>query len=154
MEMKNMATPRKMINVTADAHAALGRLAHLHGKSIAWLVEHFGTRFEQNWKSRMTEDEWRRHLDNDISLKEANEIRAREQGMEKLLNGKAKPATPAAKLQQAVHDHGALAKQWNSAPETLDRCSVRTSAAGREQGEPSNAIPITTRTRSAGKSSR
>jgi hypothetical protein len=58
---------------------------------------------EMNWR----EDEWRRHLDNDISLKEANEIRAREQGMEKLLNGKAKPATPAAKLQQAVHDQGA-----------------------------------------------
>jgi hypothetical protein len=72
------AVRRTTLGVTAETHERVNRLARLHGKPATWLVERFASVFELAWRKRMSPDEWRRYLADDVSPREAQRIMTRE----------------------------------------------------------------------------
>jgi hypothetical protein len=67
----------KGFRVSDETHQRLQRLSTLTNRSMAGLVSRFAENFEATWRQRMSDDEWQRYLDEDISPAAARAIRER-----------------------------------------------------------------------------
>jgi hypothetical protein len=71
------ASPRRVIGVSSATHARIVRIASLYKpRSMAWLLDRITLHWEAGWRSRMSEQQWKRYLVDDISPAEARTIYA------------------------------------------------------------------------------
>jgi hypothetical protein len=71
------ASPRRVIGVNSATHARIVRIASLYKpRSMAWLLDRITLHWEARWRSRMSPDQWKRYLVDDVSAAEARAIYA------------------------------------------------------------------------------
>ena len=85
--MAHEASPtRGSIKVSADTHAGLMRLARLHGKPLAQLLEQVRVGLERWWQERMTACEWQSYVDDNLGNADARGIIQRERDIDGVLD--------------------------------------------------------------------
>jgi hypothetical protein len=68
-------TTRRVIGVSSATHARIVRIASLYKpRSMAWLLDRITLHWEARWRSRMSPDQWKRYLVDDVSPAEARAI--------------------------------------------------------------------------------
>jgi hypothetical protein len=55
-------TTRRVIGVSSATHAKIVRFSALYNRSAAQLLDRIATNLEARWRSRMTQDQWRRFV--------------------------------------------------------------------------------------------
>src|SRR6266566_1772566 len=70
-------TEHRVIRISRAAHENLRCLSTLNAKPMTFLVEKLSSAWMDQWRGRMTADEYQRLLANDVSFAEGKRIRDR-----------------------------------------------------------------------------